>query len=46
MADLFQDPVRDEKRRRSGSVSGFDSRRRAGQHGWLSAVIFTAVCWG
>ena len=46
MADLFQDPARGEKRRRSGSVSGFDNRRRAGQHGWLSAVIFTAVLLG
>lgn len=43
MADLFQDPAQDEKRRRSRSVSGFNSRRRAGRHGWLSAVIFTAV---
>jgi voltage-gated potassium channel len=46
MADLFQDPAHDENRRRSGSVNGFISRRRAGPHGWLSAVIFTGVLLG
>jgi voltage-gated potassium channel len=46
MADLFQDSERDDSRRRVGSVSDFNRRRRAGQHGWLSAVIFTAVLLG
>ena len=46
MADLFQDSERNKKRRPTGSVSDFNRRRRAGQHGWLSAVIFTAVLLG
>src|SRR3954464_11272738 len=46
MADLFQDSEHDEKRRHAGSVSDFNRRRRAGQHGWLSAVIFTAILLG
>ena len=46
MADLFQDSGHEEKKRRIGSVSDFNRRRRAGQHGWLSAVIFTAVLLG
>src|SRR4051812_41680644 len=46
MADLFQDSERDDSRRRAGSVSDFNRRRRGGQHGWLSAVIFTAVLLG
>src|SRR3954470_20158324 len=46
MADLFQDSERGGKRRHAGSVSDFNRRRRAGQHGWLSAVVFTAVLLG
>jgi voltage-gated potassium channel len=46
MADLFNDPVIDERGRSAGSIGDFNRRHRADQHGWLSAVIFTAILLG
>ncbi len=46
MADLFNDPVIDERGRSARSIGDFNRRHRADQHGWLSAVIFTAILLG
>jgi voltage-gated potassium channel len=46
MADLFNDPVIDARGRSAGSIGDFNRRHRADQHGWLSAVIFTAILLG